>query len=60
MHKTLTNWQARRAGPRITVTGTDENGEKVKITGIDRIEPGTTTAVFAIDKDREVHLLKVA
>lgn len=41
MHgKTLKDWQAKRAGGRITVTGTDvETGETTKLVGVDAITP---------------------
>lgn len=35
MHKTLTNWEARRSGAALSITGTDiDSGEKTKLTGI--------------------------
>jgi hypothetical protein len=34
MH-TLTHWIAQRSGPRITVHGTNEAGERVKIAAMD-------------------------
>lgn len=36
MH-TLTKWTARRSGPCLTVTGTDADGQEVKVSGIDAI-----------------------
>lgn len=32
MHKTLTNWRARRSGAAMTVSGRDENGNTTKFT----------------------------
>jgi hypothetical protein len=62
MHKTLTNWKARRAGGRITVTGTNKEGAPDKIVGVDRIEPrhDCDSAVFAFDRFGEVHILKLS
>lgn len=49
---TLTNWTAKRAGGRITVTGVDGEGQPKKITGIDQIEAGKEGAPpIATDKD---------
>jgi hypothetical protein len=35
----VTNWNARRAGGRITITGKDVNGEEIKVVGVDVIKP---------------------
>lgn len=60
----LTNWKAKRAGARITVTvtGTDENGNAAKIVGVDAIEPGavlhgTSAYAIATDKNGATHRL---
>lgn len=60
----LTNWKARRAGGRITINGTDENGNAAKIVGVDVIEPGavmhgTSAYVIATDKNGETHRLAI-
>lgn len=55
---TLTNWKARRAGGRITVTGTDENGKAAKIVGVDVIEPAVGFAL-ATDKHGATHRLEI-
>lgn len=34
----LTDWKAKRAGGRITITGKDEEGEDIKVVGVDTIE----------------------
>lgn len=62
MHKTLTNWKARRAGGRITVNGTDQHGKPAKIVGVDVIQPsdGNRDCVYATDKDGVSHVLKFA
>jgi hypothetical protein len=63
MHKTLTNWTAKRAGGRITIYGTNEAGNPDRIVGVDKIAPDPAgecmTAVLATDKDGEVHILKL-
>lgn len=55
----LTDWTARRAGGRITVTGTGENGQPAKIVGVDTIEPhfGGRPCVQAKDRNNVVHEL---
>ena len=53
----LTNWKARRAGPRITVTGTGEDGKPAKIVGVDVIEP-RGRLIVAVDKDGGEHILR--
>lgn len=55
----LIDWTARRAGGRITVTGTDETGKAAKIVGVDSIEPhyGGRQCVQAKDLNGEVHEL---
>lgn len=57
----LTNWTARRAGGRITVTGTNEEGKDAKIVGVDKIvldpDGECKHAVFAVDKTGAVHIL---
>lgn len=59
--KTLRAWKARRAGGRITVTGTNiDSGEPDKITNVDTIEPPSNHAaheVHAKDKHGVVHRL---
>lgn len=59
--KTLRDWTARRAGGRITVTGTNiETGEADKITNVDTIEPPLQSVqheVRATDKHKVVHRL---
>ncbi len=54
----LTNWKARRAGGRITINGTDQNGEPAKIVGVDVIEP-RGRLIVAVDKDGGEHILRV-
>ena len=62
MH-TLSNWKARRAGGRITVTGTDAvSGEARKIVGVDRIEPSNrpnAMCVLAFDLHGNRHTLAI-
>lgn len=53
------SWKARRAGGRITITGTDSAGAGAKIVGVDVIAP-RRDRVFAIDKDGEEHELVLA
>lgn len=58
----LTNWKARRAGGRITVTGTDAaTGQPGKIVGVDYIEPrvvGRLPRIVAVDKNAVTHTLQ--
>lgn len=54
----LTNWKARRAGGRITVTGTDADGKDAKIVGVDVIQP-RDGKIVAIDKNSEEHTLAI-
>jgi hypothetical protein len=51
----LTNWKARRAGGRITVTGTGRDGQPTKIVGVDLIEPSPGGGCLAHGKDGIVH-----
>lgn len=53
----ITNWKARRAGGRITVTGS-AGGGPVKIVGVDVIEP-RGGQVIATDKNGENHTLVI-
>jgi hypothetical protein len=55
----LTNWTARRAGGRITITGTDNTGHQVKITNVDTIESRHADAPHpvATDKSGERYVL---
>ena len=54
----LTNWKARRAGGRITVTGIDiDTGEAAKIVGVDVIEPSGKGRIVALDKNNVAHTL---
>lgn len=55
MH-TLTNWKARRAGGRITVNGTEADGNAGKIVGVDVIEP-RDGRIIAVDKNGTEHQL---
>ncbi len=42
----IKDWTARRAGGRITITGKDaDDGEPIKIVGVDRIEAGAKHAL---------------
>jgi ribosome-associated protein YbcJ (S4-like RNA binding protein) len=54
----LTTWEAKRAGGRITVYGTDETNKQTKIVGVDTItvEGGK---VIAIDQHKGRHELVV-
>lgn len=52
----LTNWKARRAGGRITINGTGEDGKPAKIVGVDVIEP-LGGKIVATDKNGESHTL---
>jgi hypothetical protein len=52
----LFNWKARRAGARITVTGTDSGGDRAKITGVSKIEP-RGGRIIAVDAHGEEHQL---
>jgi hypothetical protein len=60
---TLTNWKAKRAGGRITITGLDPQGHERKIVGVDLIEGTaksggqTSNKITATDKDGKVHIL---
>jgi len=36
----LKEWNAKRAGAGLTVTGQNEAGETIKVVGVDRIAPG--------------------
>jgi hypothetical protein len=50
MKKVIKDWEARRSGAAISISGTDAgSGEKVTITGIERIVPdgGTLAAIHA-------------
>lgn len=55
----LIDWTARRAGGRITVTGTGEDGKPAKIVGVDEIGPhyGGRHCVQATDKNGVTHEL---
>jgi hypothetical protein len=55
----LHDWNAKRAGGRITAYGKDELGGSSKIVGIDKIEP-REGRVFATDKDGREHELVLA
>lgn len=55
MH-TLTNWRARRAGGRITVTGKEADGTDGKIVGVDVITP-RDGKIIATDKNGTEHAL---
>lgn len=61
----LTNWKAKRAGGRITVYGTGEDGKETKIVGVDEISLMEISAqdklmiVVAIDKHGTHHRLIV-
>jgi hypothetical protein len=57
----LTNWKARRAGGRITVNGTNAEGQPAKIVGVDVIEPSAPGHGFvkAIDKNGDEHSLAI-
>lgn len=61
---TLRNWNAKRAGGRITAYGTDiDTNERAKITNIDSIEPPLAASehcVIATDKDGVKHKLTFA
>lgn len=58
MH-TLKNWKARRAGGRITITGTDAlTGRDDKIVGVDFIEPAGH-GCRAVDKHGAEHRLSL-
>lgn len=46
----LTNWKAKRAGPAMTITGTDEKGNAVKVVGVTDIVAGYPNPV-AIERD---------
>ena len=55
MHK-LTNWTARRSGPRMVVHGTDENGQSTKVQAIEVRGPNpgmvlAPSSTVAIDPD---------
>lgn len=54
----LTNWTARRAGGRITVTGTGQDGKPAKIVGVDSIQPRAGFC-HAMDKNGMSHKLLV-
>lgn len=54
----LTNWKARRAGGRITINGTDPEGNAAKIVGVDVIEP-FKGGVIATDKSGAIHKLDI-
>lgn len=54
----MRNWKARRAGGRITITGSDVTAsEPAKIVGVDEIFPGRTGGVIAKDKGGGLHVL---
>lgn len=57
----LTNWTAKRAGGRITITGLDPTGKEVKVVGVDTIKAGDSagmgTPPVATDKDGAKFLL---
>lgn len=53
----LTDWRARRAGGRITVTGKEADGSAGKIVGVDAIWP-QGGEIVAIDKHGTVHALR--
>lgn len=55
----LKDWKARRAGGRITVTGTDENGNDAKITNVEFVEP-VRNHCRAVDKDGNEHHLSMS
>lgn len=57
MH-TLKDWKARRAGSRITVNGTEANGQPGKIVGVDAIEP-RDGKIIATDKHGTEHQLLI-
>lgn len=40
MTKYLSNWSAKRSGATMTISGKDENGEKVTVSGIVSIGTG--------------------
>jgi hypothetical protein len=62
---TIIDWNAKRAGGRITLTGIDRsNGEPIKVTGVDRIYGPKTEATFgdarmilALGKDGKTYQL---
>lgn len=51
--QTIKNWQARRAGGRITIYGKNEQGGEMKIVGVDQIKgPGPAGGLpIATDKN---------
>lgn len=52
MTSSITNWKAKRAGGRITITGVTTDGQPIKVTGVDMIECGKAGEVpTATDKD---------
>lgn len=57
----LMHWNARRAGGRITVTGTNADGREVKIVGVDKIVPGPPGSghCIAVDKNDADHRLDI-
>jgi hypothetical protein len=48
----LTNWTARRSGANMVLNGTNEQGEKVKITGVFLIKSGAAGLMAHCPKDQ--------
>jgi hypothetical protein len=48
----LTNWTARRSGANMVLNGTNEQGEKVKITGVFLIKSGAAGLTAHCPKDQ--------
>lgn len=62
MYPTISNWKARRAGGRITITGLDKDGAEFKVTGVDTIaagdSAGAATWPVATDKNGAKYFLR--
>lgn len=54
MTQVIKRWTAKRAGGRITIYGTGENGAPLRVVGVDYIKPDGPVDcpyVVAVDKD---------
>lgn len=54
----VSNWKARRAGGRITINGVTQDGNPIKIVGVDEIAAGKNgKPPIATDKDGTTYQL---